>query len=170
MFRKFTMAALAAAAFALMFCASDFSGSQAFARGGRGRGGHTGGHSVHNGRRASSRGRGFVHRGRYFRAGVPYFYAYDGYVTPGLPMFGPYVTRGGLVYSDGYYGGHARAAFRRMLAQPTAVADTVVTGIGKSSPVGSNVQAGSPGGRRDSSSRLSIAVRGIAARPAAGGH
>ncbi len=112
MFRKFTMAALAAAAFALMFCASDFSGSQAFARGGRGRGGHTGGHSVHNGRRASSRGRGFVHRGRYFRAGVPYFYAYDGYVTPGLPMFGPYVTRGGLVYSDGYYGGHARAAFR----------------------------------------------------------
>ena len=111
MFRKVTMAALASAAFAMMFCGSDFSGSQAFAKGGRG--GHKGGHSVHNShRRGSSRGRRLVHRGRYFRSGMPYFYAYDGYVTPGIPMFGPYVTSDGLVYSDGYYGGHAHAGFR----------------------------------------------------------
>jgi hypothetical protein len=112
MFRKVLMAALAAAVFVLMFCGNDFFGSQVFAKGGRGRGGHSGGHSVHNSHRRSSRARGFAHRGRYFRAGVPYFYGYDGYVTPGLPMFGPYVTRDGLVYSDGYYGGHARAGFR----------------------------------------------------------
>jgi hypothetical protein len=111
MFRKITMAALASAAFAMMFCGSDFSSSQAFAKGGRG--GHKGGHSVHNShRRGSSRGRGFVHRGRYFRSGMPYFYAYDGFVTPGFTMFGPYLTRDGLVYSDGYYGGRGHASFR----------------------------------------------------------
>jgi hypothetical protein len=106
MFRKVTMAAVAAAAFAMMFCGNDSSTSQAFAKGGRG--GHKGGHSVHNShRRGSARGRRMVHRGRYFRGGLPYFYAYDGYVAPGIPMVGPFVTNYGygLVYSDGYYGG-----------------------------------------------------------------
>ncbi len=83
MFRKITMAALASAAFAMMFCGSDFSGSQAFAKGGRGS--NKRGHSVHNSHRRGSEVSGIVHRS-YFRSGIPYFYAYDGYVTPGIRM------------------------------------------------------------------------------------
>ncbi len=52
MFRKITMAALASAAFNLMFCGNEFSTSHANAKGGRGPGGHSGGHSVyHHGHR-----------------------------------------------------------------------------------------------------------------------
>ena len=74
MFRKIAMIAVPAAAFALMICATDNSGSQAFARGGRG------GHGMHS----SGHFRGHHNRyfGRYYGWGYPSYYGY------GYPSYG----------------------------------------------------------------------------------
>ncbi len=91
MFRKITIAAVSATAFALMICGNGNSASQAFARGGRG------GHGVHS----VDNHRGYHNRfyGRYFGWGYPSYYAssdptygYGVVSEPELPVVAPAVA------------------------------------------------------------------------------